>query len=209
MKNNHFYYKFQHNTLAHPGFTWAVSIYPIRSDVIHYTCPQCGSTKHYPSGSFDVILEGGNKYPDILGCGAFPFLIVSEKTIRGWNEAGVCCFHTHDVGIAEVKSSRLEKLVAPQYFRVEIDGSCQIDIEASGAKIVKFCPECFHLVTRPTVLKNYHIAQNSWDGSALFRDPIYYPRVNFCTKTVVEISTQKRLTNFQFAQMGSVACQRD
>lgn len=200
MRNEQGLFTFTDNTFKNRGFAWAASIHP-RSEIVHEICPKCGSVKHYPKGEFDVTLEKGSKYPDILGCGAYPFLIVSEKVIRAWQEANVCCFHTYDVKIAKVKSTKLKDLPAPQYYRIEIDGSCQIDLEASGAKVVKFCPECHYLVIHPPVLNSFRMVSGSWDGSALFRDELHYPRVSFCTDTIVKIASQYRLTNFCFEPM--------
>ncbi len=194
------FYVFGDNTFSNRGFAWAASIHP-RSEVIYQICPKCGSVKYYPNGDFDVTLEKGNKYPDILGCGAYPFLIVSDKVIRAWQEADVCCFHTYEVNITEIKSAKLKDLPAPQYYRVEIDGSCRIDLEASGAKVVKLCPECHHLVTLPSVLNSFRMVSGSWDGSSLFRDQVNYPMVPFCTETIVKIAFQHRLTNFRFEPM--------
>jgi hypothetical protein len=191
---------FGDNTFSNRSFAWAASIHP-RSEVVHQICSNCGSVKYYPKGAFDVTLEKGSKYPDVLGCGAYPFLIVSGKVIEAWQEAGICCYHTYDVKIAEIKSAKLKDLTAPKYYRVEIDGSCLIDIEASGAKVVNFCPECHHLVTHPSVLNSFSIATGSWDGSSLFRDQVHYPMISFCTDTIVKIAFQYRLTNFRFEPM--------
>ncbi len=200
MKNSPVFYTFGDNTFSTRGFAWAASIHS-RSEVVHQVCPKCGSVKYYPQGAFDVTLEQGSKFPDVLGCGAYPFLIISAKVTKAWQEAGICCFHTYAVKIAEIKSARLKDLTPPQYYRVEIDGSCLIDLEASGAKVVKFCPECHHLVTQPSVLNSYRMVSGSWDGSSLFRDQVHYPRVSFCTETIVRIAFQHRLTNFRFEPM--------
>lgn len=45
------------------------------------------------------------------------------------------------------------------------------------------------------------MVSGSWDGSALFRDELHYPRVSFCTDTIVKIASQYRLTNFCFEPM--------
>lgn len=200
MNNNKAFYTFGDNTFRTRGFAWAASIHP-RSEVIHQKCPKCGSVKYYPKGAFDVTLEKGSKYPDVLGCGAYPFLIVSGNVIEAWQEAGIYCFHTYDVRIVEIKSAKLKNLPLPQYYRVEIDGSCLIDLEASGAEVVKFCPECHYLVTTPRILKSFRMVSGSWDGSALFRDQIHYPMVSFCTDAIVKVAFQNRLTNFRFEPM--------
>lgn len=200
MTYNQSFYVFGDNTFSNRGFTWATSIHP-RSEVFHQICSKCGSVKYYPKGAFDVTLEKGSKYPDILGCGTYPFLIVSRKVIEAWQEVGIRRFHTYDVRIAEIKSVKLRDLPPPQYCRVEIDGSCLIDFEASGARIVKSCSECNHLVTHPSVLNGFRMVSGSWDGSSLFRDQVHYPMVSFCTTNIIEVAFQYRLTNFRFEPM--------
>lgn len=170
--------------------------------MVHSVCPEYGAVEDYPSGSFDVVVEGGTKYPDVLRCGAYPFLIVSEAVTSAWHEAGITCFHTYQVGIAEVKSTYMQGVAPPNYFRIEIDGKCQIDLAASGMEIVHFCREHHYLVTRPSLAPKFHMIPDSWDGCYLFRDPVLYPRVNFCTRIVLDLARQHRFTNFRFEPMG-------
>jgi predicted RNA-binding Zn-ribbon protein involved in translation (DUF1610 family) len=200
MIQNQDFYKFRHNTFHNRDFAWATRIHT-RSEVIYQVCPKCGSVKQYPSGVFDVIIEKGSKYPDILGCGAYPFLIVSEKVTGAWEEAGLCCFHTYNVEVAEIRSARLRNLSPPLYKRVEIDGRCKIDLEASGAKIIQLCPDCHHLETEPPVLNSFNMVLNSWDGSSLFRDIMLFPSINFCTQAILDIAFQNKFTNFRFEPM--------
>ena len=112
MKEAETFYVFHDNSAHTSGFTWASSIRP-RSEMVHRECSECGAVEHYPSGAFDVVLEGGTKYPDILGCGAYPFLIVSEAVISAWHEAGITSFSTNPVGITEVQSKELQNVYHP------------------------------------------------------------------------------------------------
>jgi hypothetical protein len=173
--------------------------------MINTKCSKCGSIEKYPSGEFDVLLEGGGKYPDVLGCGAYPFLILSDRVIDALKGASISCFHTYKVGIKELKSrsKNIYLEIPPQYFRVEIDGVCQIDLEKSCIKVISYCPECHNLDTRPFVPEGFKIVSGSWDGSDLFRDPILYPRVNFCTSKFMDIAHQYKFTNFRFEYMES------
>jgi hypothetical protein len=193
---------FSHNSDYTRGFTWAMSIYP-QSKVYYKKCPLCGSVEWYPLGEFDVLLEGGNKFPDVLGCGAYPFLILSNKVIDALRQANISCFHTYKVGIKEIKS-RSKKLfleIPPQYYRVEVDGVCQIDLEKSGIKVISYCPECHNKDVRPYLPEGYKMVPGSWDGSDLFRDSILFPRVNFCTKRFMDLAHQYKFTNFRFEYM--------
>lgn len=196
------FYEFRNNTAHLTRFTFAISIVP-RSEMQRRVCKSCGSVENIPSGAFDVILEGGREYPDVLGCGAYPFLIVSEAVIRAWQEAEITCFHVYPVGVTlgKVRSARLRATEPPAYFRVEIDGNCRIDLEASGIQVKSLCPACHHLVTVPAVAPGFRMIPNSWDGCRIFRDPVLYPRVNFCTAEVLEIARKHRFTNFRFDPM--------
>jgi hypothetical protein len=194
------FFKFSDNTVYNTEFTWAMSIRP-RSDMVDQVCQHCGVRKNYPSGAFDVEVEGGREYPDVLGCGAFPFLIVSRAVANDWKEAGITSFHTFPVGIAEVRSKRLNGVSAPEYLRVEIDGACQIDLEASGLQVENRCSECGHVHLKPTGISGYKMVPNSWDDSPLFRDPVLFPQVNFCNELVFETAGRHRRSNFRFEPM--------
>ena len=99
-----------------------------RSPLVNTYCRKCGTSRRYPSGEFDVVLEGGQAYPDILGCGAFPFLILSENAIHVLQDAGISSFNTYTVGIKEIKAPALSGKQPPMYYRVEIDGRCEVDV---------------------------------------------------------------------------------
>lgn len=191
------FYQFRDNTSHTRGFTCAISILP-RSEMMTRTCPEFGAVESYPSGAFDVVVEGGSKYPDVLRCGAYPFLIVSERVVDVWHKANLMCFHELEVKVAEVKSSRLRHVVPPNYFKIEIDGQCSIDLAASGVKIVHFCREHRYLVTRPSLVLEFRMVPGSWDGCNLLRDPVLYPRINFCTHVILDLARQHKFTNFRF-----------
>jgi hypothetical protein len=204
MNENEIFYTFSDNSFYTRRFPWAMSIYP-QSKMINIECPKCEVVEKYPSGEFDMLLEGGGKYPDVLGCGAYPFLILSDKVIDAVREANITCFHTYKVGIKELKSrsKNIYLETPPQYYRVEIDGACQVDLEKSGIKVISYCPECHYLNTRPFVPEGYKMVSGSWDGSDLFRDPVLYPRVSFCTKKLMDIAHHYKFTNFRFEYMES------
>ncbi len=197
-------YTFRHNSAHTRGFAWASSIVP-RSEMINRVCTDCGLVDNYPSGAFDVIIERGVKYPDVLGCGAYPFLIVSAVVVSAWLEVGIDSFHTHPVGIHKVQSERLKSTDAPLYFRIEIDGRCEIDLIASGIKFIRICKTCQRVIEQPMLAaeRRYIMVESSWDGSAVFRDFLRYPRVSFCNQAVVDIASKYRFTNFRFDLMAA------
>ncbi len=198
-------YRFSDNTFDNRGFTWAMSIHPM-SQVIHHACSTCKTVEDRPSGAFDVTVEGGTKYPDVLGCGAFPFLIVSQAVISAWYEAAITSFHTYPVGVAEVKSRRLRDTIPPKYFRVEINGRCKIDSVASNIPVVRICPECGRVIEKPVYpfAHTHQMVPGSWDGSPLFRDAEFYPTLHFCTELVFHLASRHRFTNFRFEPMDAV-----
>ncbi len=191
------FYLFRDNSSFNPQFTWAASILA-RSPMIEWECPECGRVRSYPSGSFDVVVEGGNTYPDVLGCGAYPFLIVSESVIRAWDLERATSFHTYAVSVADVQSESLKDLPPPKYFRVEIDGRCRVDLEATGIKVEQVCSMCKAMKRPLNYIRKFHLLSGSWDGSSLFRDADFFPRVNFCTEQIRKLTAKYELTNFRF-----------
>ena len=193
-------YQFLDNTIYKRGFTWAYSIIP-KSEMFEINCPKCGIRGRYPSGAFDVVVEGGSKFPDVLGCGAYPLLIVSEEVITDWKNAGIKSFDTYPVGIAEVQSKKLQDVQPPKYFRVEITGNCKIDLEKSGFHLLKKCSECGHTHFEGRATSGFQMVPGSWDGSPVFRDFDVFPRVTFCTELIVELAREQKRTNFRFVLM--------
>lgn len=196
------FFTFSNNTLQFKKFTWAWSIIP-RSEMIDRRCSDCGSVEKHPGGEFDVLLENGSEFPDVLGCGTYPFLILSERVIAALVDARLSAFHTFRVGVAGIKSRSkvlMEKL-PPNYYRVEIDGGCQIDLKASGLEVVRYCPKCHHLMTSPMLSNGFQIIPGSYDGADLFRDSQLYPGRYFCKETLPAIVQRYRFTNFRFEFM--------
>jgi hypothetical protein len=181
---------------------WAVAphIQP-KSHVIQWECPECGRAAEYPAGDFDVVVEGGIAFPDLLSCGAYPLLIVSDKVSSLLRHAGINCFQEFPVAVSAVQDSQLRAVDAPRYVRVEITGECMIDFLASGATIQSICKRCGELTTQPDVIRRFALLPGSWDGSDLFRDHRYFPRVTFATPRLVELVKANGLTNFRFKQM--------
>lgn len=202
MSQNTRFYKFSDNSSYKREFTRAISIRP-RSEIVRRVCPELGAVSQYPSKEFDVVVEGGSYYPDILGCDAYPFLIVSEAVVTAWGDAGITSFQPYLVCVAEArsKSKKLHETVPPRYFRIEIDGQCEIDMMASGLEVIHFAPECGYLVTNPSLPTMFIMKPGSWDGSPVFRDILHYPRVSFCTQLVLDIAHKHRFTNFRFELM--------
>ncbi len=101
------FYEFTDGSPCEKRWTFAVSIHP-RSPVVQWYCEECGSAANYPSGAFDVTVEGGSEFPDVLGSGQYPLLILSERFVSVLKAANIFCFQEHRVGVAKVSESPLQ-----------------------------------------------------------------------------------------------------
>src|SRR5262249_1179197 len=151
-----------------PQWLRAVRIHP-KSHVVEWHCEACGRGARYPAGAFDVDLEGGSDCPDVLGCGAYPLLIVSERVVSAWRGAGVTSCIEHPVGISAVHGANL-RFQEYNYCRIELTGECMIDFAAMGMQIRKACGRCGESTKEPLVCREFKILEGSWDGSYLFGD---------------------------------------
>lgn len=195
------FYTFRNNTSSFPIYTWAASIVP-RSPLTTVQCLACGYKDTFTSGAFDVICEGGSKYPDVLGCGKYPYLLLSEKAISTWEKAGITQYHTYPVHVDSIKSRKLTKEMAPLYQRVEIIGKCRIDLVGSSRDVESTCAVCGRSkFVRFDLTSTFKMIPGSWDGSSLFRDEIQFPCVTFCTREILDIAQSNDLTNFRFEPM--------
>lgn len=193
------YYELTDNSPFERQWPMAVSIRPT-SRLIHWQCPECGRTDNRPSGTFDVVLEGGSKFPDLLGCGAYPLLIVSERVVATWKSEGIGWFLEHPVGIADVQDSQVKRELAPKYYRIEIVGEGRVDVVASGGRVKRICNRCGGFETEPTLIQRFKVFEGSWDGADLFRDHVFFPRVSFCTDKVAKLIRAKGFTNVRLSE---------
>ena len=194
------FYNLLDNTSYERNWTEAVSIHSL-SRLIEWSCPDCGTATSYAAGSFDVTIEGGEAYPDFLGCGAYPLMIVSSKVIASWERHGIGPFVKFPVGVAAALETKLSPNEAPQYFRIEIGGEVMVDVPGSGGQFTRFCTRCGTFMTEPMLIKKFAYHARSWDGSALFRDHRLFPRVVFCTEAVKRLSKAEQHTNCRFEEM--------
>jgi len=185
------------NTALSRGWLYAHKIHPT-SELVDTRCDKCGRGSVVPSGGFDVDLEGGSKFPDILLCGAHPFLLVSERVMADWHKSGINTFDAHSVRVISVKSAKAPLTRAPQYFRIEITGRCSVNSKASQMTISRQCSKCGRGYIDRDNHNPFAIAAGSWDGSPLFRDLKLLPRVSFCAQVVADLAMDKKHTNFQF-----------
>jgi hypothetical protein len=138
------FFSFYNNTLQKRGFPWISHL--TEGFGLSYFCKREKRSLYYATGEMVAQLEynKGTKWSDVLGCGAFPFLIVSEKVIECCAKEGVGTFPIHEVKIATPFPKKLSGEIPPKYFwidGVKLKGAL-IDFEASGFVGVKFCSEC-------------------------------------------------------------------
>ena len=189
------------NTLRSRGWAYAPSIYP-RSELAGIDCDVCGANGTYPNKEFDIDLELGVKFPDILMCGAWAFLIVSQKVINDWKNNDVTGFEYYRVGINKIKSKKLRDKTPPQYYHVVITGRCELDMEEMGVTIKERCPKCSKLFFNkdPWEIDRLVIKESSWSGDDLFISELF-PGVNLCTDKVIITACKNKHTNFRFIRL--------
>ncbi len=201
-----FFYKFSHNSFYTRGYTWAYSW----KNSSEYTkiCPMCNSPLIvYPDNTIHLTVEGGIKYPDILGCGEYPFLIVSENMINDWERFGITGYKKYKADIVEVKGKRIKDIEPPKYYHIDVIGRAEYDLNAMKCQISIICNNCkriqyldssgkiINVLPDSIIFKN-----NSWDGSDLFVDSLT-PRYIFCTNKILNLAGINERTNCRFVPL--------
>jgi len=203
------FFSVRNNSLRKRGFPWIQSLG--RGFREFFLCRQCVPARSimYAAGPIEAVCDRrkGVEWPDVIGCGHFPFFILSESALDAFSEAGLVDLPHHGVLIQTPLPRKLERLPPPKYFW--LDGKrmkgALLDFEASGFVGVRFCPECG---TRTDDIGATFSRQNSrvcpfafreskWNGAQLFTTDLS-PCVFFCTETVVDCARKKKLTNFRF-----------
>lgn len=165
-------------------------------------CIECGSV-HLKKEirNIDLLVEGKGKYPDILLCGHWPVLIVSDKVLKKWKENNISGFHNYSVRLFR---SNGEEIPTDQafYHHIIITGRSELNLEMMGVQIISKCGEC------ETVKFNKGtwefgtpiMKQNSWDGSDLFSFN-YFHSSPLCGMKSLELIQNNKLTNFSVTRM--------
>lgn len=201
------FFSVTHNSLGAPGFPWAERV--AAGLTRGAACGVCGVAPLVAEGDIDVTLEPrkGRAWPDVLGCGAYPFFIVSGRAVEAWGEDGVGAFPLHRVNLLPPFPEQLRARPAPDYFW--LDGAAMrgasLDFEASGFVGVRFCPGCGNRTddTRATYERRraqtwpFEFVPGTWAGAKLFTTDLA-PTKFFCTEEVLESAARHRLTNFRF-----------
>lgn len=204
------FFSISDNSFNVRGFPWVQEIFRgLELVKICYTCVREGRRIERPRGELEVSLERGkgNRWPDILGCGAWPLFIVSGRVLDAWDKAGISDILRYPLKIAEPLPVRLRSICPPEY--VWLDGEQmlggELDFDASGFVGVSFCPECHtpiyeiaatydrqHATKMPLT-----IIEESWNGKDLFTTNLS-PTAFFCTEKVLDCANANKHSNFRF-----------
>lgn len=198
-----------HNSFSKRGFPWLPRLGKGFREF--YRCRLCASPRSlmYAAGPVEGFCDRkkGVKWPDILGCGHYPFFILSERAISAFSAEGIGELPHHAVLVQPPLPKKVAALPVPRYFW--IDGKkmrgALLDFEESGFVGVQFCAECG---TRTDDISATYDRQHSrvypyafrsgtWNGANLFTTDLSHCSF-FCTEAVLDCARKHKLTNFRF-----------
>jgi hypothetical protein len=197
----------RHNSFATKSYPWADRLVSGLERAV--PCAVCGTAQLVARGPISLTLERnkGNLWPDVLGCGAYPLLIVSKRVLEFWSQEQIGVFPTYPVEILLPFPRKLSQADAPSYFW--LDGSAMrgalLDFDASGFVGVRFCPACgnrTHEIAATSQRRRsqtfpYALRPGTWAGATVFTTDLS-PTTFFCTGAVLDVAIRHRLTNFRF-----------
>ena len=120
------------------------------------------------------LLRVGGEFPDKLNCGEYPLLIVSARVADDWERHKINDFYRFPVRVKEVVDTEAKLFDTPDYCRIEVKGSCKVDLEGSGLVIRRKCRACrggiyFELTTRRTIASTRRVSK----ARGCFATPYY------------------------------------
>jgi len=201
------FYSVSHNTFQNPDLPWIESIADRLDSGRH--CKECDGDIYQPSGDLQCLLnrKKGKLWPDVIGCGAYPFFIVSSRVIEDWRNDNLGVFIHNQVVLLPPYPRSLQTNIPPLYFWINGEAivGARIDFDASGFVDVRYCATCGRRMdnTIETYKRQqssvwpYKFYDNSWDGKLLFTTDLS-PTVFFCTQALVECAIKHQHTNFRF-----------
>lgn len=202
------FFNIGHNSYNARGFPWIDKI--IAGFTQLSDCPQCGASRHEPLGDIQVTLEAtkGRQWPDVLGCGAHPFFIVSARVIEAWRVETIASVPVGGrVSFVPPLPEQLQSIEPPAYFW--LDGEkmlgAKMAFNASGFLGMRVCPMCGRHIydvgatydRQRAGVCPYVFVEGTWDGMNLFTTDLS-PAMFFCTEAVMECARKHRHTNFRF-----------
>jgi hypothetical protein len=204
------FFKVSHNSFETRGFPWGQEILSGLVLVkVCFACAQEGRRIERPHGEVEIRLEKrkGSRWPDVLGCGAWPLFIVSRRVLADWQHSGVRDIPAYPVRIADPVPKKLQNAPMPEYFWLDGENmpGATLDLEASGFVNVSFCPKCgTRIEDISATYKRQHtgtwpmaIIESTWNGADVFTTDLS-PAAFFCTEKVLECAKRNKHTNFRF-----------
>lgn len=178
-------YSITDNTIEETQWTWAIEALP-RLAAISERCDVCHRGRlypgPYPERALDAEVEDGTSYPDILGCGSYPFFIISEVTLLHLKSCSVESFQPFPLNIIQATGSIIETVNPPQYHHLKIAVGCELDFPAMGVSVLEHCPKCYFSRFDPSSDFDLVVKENSLCGYDLFVSE-FLPCIAICTSS--------------------------
>jgi hypothetical protein len=198
------FYRVRDATITVRGYPWGWKIIPSAFDR-SMVCNTCGhpimKPPGYPRHTLSVLLEGGTKWPDVLGTTELT-LVVSEAVLSDWQRHRVTGYESFPLTIAECKSKKLAELATPNYYHIRAIGRAKRDLNQMGITIRSVCIACGYQDFWPPAGFPYHIVPDSWDGTDIFASDDA-PMMCMCTSKILTLAGMYNHTNFSFVPEGA------
>jgi hypothetical protein len=204
------FYSIQDNSLETDHAPWIMKI--VSGEEHHQTpCPECGRNRASSLvGDVEVLFDPakGTYWPDALGCGATPVLIVTRRVLEAWKADKIRdCPVGGRLKFMPPLPRYLQKAQQPEYFWLDSTRmvGARLDDEASGFIISRSCPICgCSIIDVDATYDRQHsqpwsyvFAEGTWNGADLFTiSPT--GGLYFCTERVVTCAREHGHTNFRF-----------
>lgn len=177
----------------------------VKSGLACSVCAECGTNVCRPSGSVSALLAPRRvvEWPDIIGCGAYPLMVVSDRTRALFLSNNV----VDESVFGDVALSGQGVLSSPPYFWIDgyrLKGAA-VDFCRSGFVDVRFCSKCNNRTDdvgatydkRLEIGRRYFFREGSWSGSQIFTTDVS-PTLFFITESLKRLIEAARLSNFEF-----------
>lgn len=203
------FFSISDNSIHSRGFPW---IARIEIGLEHKgICRECEGPLTQPRGDLQVTLERnkGRKWPDVIGCGSYPLLIVTARVLDAFRDDRIGDFPVGGrVILLPPLPANLQKVEPPSYYWLngaQMFGA-NVDFEASGFVGVQFCSICgrrwddieaTYDRQHSSQPYGYVFREETWKCANLFTTDIS-PTAFFCTFAVVETAKKYGLSNFRF-----------
>lgn len=169
-------------------------------------CEKCNRevvTMRHIDTSHCLVLEGGKKYPDLLGfhgAGELMF-IVSEKTLSIFENHHISGISgSEQVDIVEHYQGKLvpSPKTVPNYHLLHISGMIELDFASMALKKKKKCDCCGQFVWNRNKFRPLILNPHEWEGSDLCR-VTSIPGYVVCTEAVARVVDEYSLTGFELS----------